>query len=238
MSAVKKIKRGSEITWAAVCRENTGTHPMDSGGDNGRHWQRKLPRTAVRLELTKHGVLAYISLSYFLDLHFEIDQELTAWLRGEDASNYREYADALADRLDMTVQGSDYTYNHENDLDQNFQWSVVAPAGEDWVYGGDSTLFIIETHNGADARGGFSSPVVCRLKSDVFPDVVAGVNVAQDGGEERGEEYAIGYSRDPMYHFNQDVERVLKSTVKGDSFVAIMKSGERFHCSVYFDGYL
>jgi len=49
--------------------------------------------------------------------------------------------------------GSFYTYNHENDFSQD--WMLDKCFSSDWgLYG------IVRTHNGCDARGGYSSPAV------------------------------------------------------------------------------
>lgn len=50
-----------------------------------------------------------------------------------------------------------YTYNHDNDLSQDIHVDVEL---ED-SYG--DTYVILRTHNGADARGGFSEPVVAQV---------------------------------------------------------------------------
>jgi hypothetical protein len=51
--------------------------------------------------------------------------------------------------------GGQYTYNCENDMSQDFQFDTLS---DDY---GD-TYVILQTHNGCDARGGMSTPVVAR----------------------------------------------------------------------------
>lgn len=51
---------------------------------------------------------------------------------------------------------SGYTYNDENILSQDFVYDVMGG----WVF--------IQSHNGCDARGGFSWPHLFQLKDDVF----------------------------------------------------------------------
>jgi hypothetical protein len=50
-----------------------------------------------------------------------------------------------------------YTYSHDNDLDQDF--TVDVWFGEEY----EDEYVILRTHNGADARGGFSEPVVAKI---------------------------------------------------------------------------
>lgn len=63
------------------------------------------------------------------------------------SSKYHESYDFSGEK------GSDYTYNQENILSQDFIY----------YYFGD--VVFIRTHNGADARGGFTGPVIFRQKS-------------------------------------------------------------------------
>lgn len=66
---------------------------------------------------------------------------------------------------------SGYTYNHDNDFSQDFVYQLIAPesGSRNDLY--DTELCIIQTHNGCDARGGFSSPRVATVKDiDYFFD--------------------------------------------------------------------
>lgn len=49
-----------------------------------------------------------------------------------------------------------YTYNQENDFDQD--WMIDA-----WIEVDGSACAVIRTHNGCDARGGYSSPVIAAV---------------------------------------------------------------------------
>jgi hypothetical protein len=54
-----------------------------------------------------------------------------------------------------------YTYNEDNDLSQDFVYYSLGDIVE-------SEYVIIRSHNGCDARGGFSSPVVAEVKGDAY----------------------------------------------------------------------
>lgn len=60
----------------------------------------------------------------------------------------------LITSTEMEPQG--YTYNEENCLDQDFIFKV-------FTFNGDQFVFI-QTHNGCDARGGFSSPKIFEIE--------------------------------------------------------------------------
>ena len=224
--------KNTVINFKSLVRQNTGIHMMDSGGDNGRHWQQPLPTAPITVAIGyNNGLDVSISTAAFLTEHLEIDQKLTKWLRKQAASNYTEYADALAEKLGLTVLCSDNTYNSENDLDQNFQFSAVGPKDASWFYEGSDCYLIVETHNGADIRGGYSAPVVCKIKSDSFLDWNCGAvftSYAEAAGNtldaiEQSEQFAIGYHNNPIYHLNDEIAEVL--TVIGTDFVAKLKNG-------------
>jgi hypothetical protein len=235
--------KNTTINFKSLVRQNTGKHMMDSGGDNGRHWQQPIPKQPVTV--TKgynNGLDVSISTADFLEAHLEIDVKLTKWLRKQDANNYSEYAEALAEKLQLTVLCSDNTYNSENDLDQNFQFSAIGPKGADWFYESDGCYIIVETHNGADIRGGYSDPVVCKLKSDQFLDWNCGAvftkytdadGIAHDAYE-MGEQYSIGYQSAPIYHLNEAIAEVIE--VSGIDFKVKLKNGATVKGYIYAHG--
>jgi len=66
--------------------------------------------------------------------------------------------------LEATDDGTFYTYNHENDLSQDFSADLFF---REKGCGGDiynNQYVVLRTHNGADARGGLSSPVVAAIR--------------------------------------------------------------------------
>lgn len=252
MSAVKKAK-ASELTWADIVRQPTGMALCDSGGTSGRHWQRPLPADGIKLESYSSEkykeILAYIPLHSFLLEHFEIDQKLTRWLRREcdkqSRYGYSEYAEMLATKLDLEVLTSNYTYNWENDLSQDFQFSVVGPAGADWVHSNECYL-VIESHNGADARGGFSDPIVAKPSDPAsWLDVVCGVEfhngtdangatMERDALQALDERLQVGYTSCPASAFNKEIGEIHSVDEKGNKFDVTLKSGERVQGSYYY----
>ena len=227
------MAKNTAINFESLVRQNTGTHFLDSGGENGRHWQQPLPTAPITVAIGYKGESLEVSISTaaFLNEHLEIDQKLTRWLRKQDASNYTEYADALAEKLQLTVLCSENTYNHETDFDQTFQFSVIGPKGAEWIYDDDCYL-IVETHNGADVRGGYSDPVVCKLKGDSrFLDWNCGATFTEyttaEGEtldpQEHDERYQIGYTANPIDSLNDSIADVL--SVDGVTFKARLKDG-------------
>ena len=60
------------LNFNSLVRQNTGTHFLDSGGDNGRHWQSKPVKKSAWLSFSNYRdnefeVSATISTAAFLD---------------------------------------------------------------------------------------------------------------------------------------------------------------------------
>jgi hypothetical protein len=89
-----------------------------------------------------------------------------------------------------------YTYNHENSLDQDYM--VVLRLRDDY---GDEYA-VIRTHNGCDARSGYSNPVVA-MPNDDYPSE----------GDLQLDVYCVECSAswDSMYWWAEDVEKNLPS---------------------------
>ncbi len=242
-AATATKKKSTKLTWAEVARQPTGRAMCDSGDFYGRHWERPLPQDGIKIshyESSKE-LMPSIPLHRFLDEHFEIDHKLTRWLRREcekqSRYGYQEYAELLAEKLGLAHLAGDYTYNWENDLSQDFQFTVVGPSGADWVWS-DECYLIIQTHNGCDARGGFSDPVVCKASEPgAWLDVVCGVWL-DEGTDADGtvldrealqaldEEWQIGYTSAPASRFNGEIAEVISCDETGNKFTVRLKSGE------------
>lgn len=175
--------------------ENTGIAMMDSGGANGRMWQRNQMRAAAHgqtvLEMFQAQSTAWwdgygVTISAFhwmterLDFAPELQRRLDRWINlgwiearhPERGSRYAdgpftnspatidEWLDKQIGRRKPWVEphsefgGWTNTYNHENLLSQDLQFRLFATTDEHPL-GADSYV-AMSTHNGADARGGYS----------------------------------------------------------------------------------
>jgi hypothetical protein len=224
---------------------------MDSGGLNGRHWQRPLQSPPIKLwgDIERKELYAAIALHHFLKEHFEIDQSLTRWIRRESQKqgkcSYQEYAELLAEHLGLDHLSGDYTYNWENDLSQDFQFTVVGPKGVDWIYN-EACYLIIESHNGADARGGFSDPVVCKpLDPESWLDVVCGISftagktatgasLTDEALQELDESFQVGYTSSPSHEFSKQIATIHSFSDKENKFEVTLVTGERVSGCFYF----
>jgi hypothetical protein len=145
--------------------ENTGVHFMDSGGESGRVWQRNQKydvRNHPEFEFDTDSIR--INTYHWLDERVEyapwLDPGLQEYMSKNDAWTYldaRNWVEEIGGKLDSEVC---YTYNHENQLSQDIQFSLFRL--------GAGSYCILQSHNGADARGGMSIPRVFKVKLTVF----------------------------------------------------------------------
>lgn len=166
---------------------NTGKHFLDSGGDNGRMWQRNQVKDKL-LESTnkswddtpavsidgRWGIEVTISLYHFLNHYLTYEPDITEKLLRYieehdyyDMEGMEEFAKDYEAGTAKSWLGGDIqagnTYNDASLLSQVFQYV-------DWVEPNTEQAFIaIQIHNGADVRGGYTRPVVFSYKEwDVY----------------------------------------------------------------------
>ena len=162
---------------AAMLKENTGTHMLDSGFGNGRHWQQNAARNfEAEPEGAIHCSGRWGELWVTANLYHYATQKLRfapTWQARfeaycEKADNERRstpwlelmggFFDQLAEEGHKvtTPYGGDEgamcvnSYNEENCLSQNVQLYVAEVDGEE--------LYLVQVHGGADIRGGYTAP--------------------------------------------------------------------------------
>lgn len=141
--------------------ENTGAHILDSGGAYGRAWEKNRKIVDFRSQkIHQHEDYITKSLFNFLNEHLTYDSKLDKKFH-EFANNktnkdkpWSECIELFKEKYnekDGYISGiGGYTYNEETALNQDFVYEVLQIDGEYY--------YIIQTHNGCDARGGFSTP--------------------------------------------------------------------------------
>lgn len=150
-----------------MLRENTGSHFLDSGGIYGYQYNRPI-RKATFYPATYGRVTEWhlINTAHWLTANLDYDAILTRSLKHLGLSpefKHEPWEDCMqewVERNGYKVVAHGYTYNDENNLDRDFAWWTIETPG-DW-----ENRVIIRSHNGCDARGGFSSPRVFRPLED------------------------------------------------------------------------
>ena len=151
--------------------ENTGAHPLDSGGIYGRHWERNRAirdfRETPEVYVSEDGVL--INVFHYLTCYLERDElseelEKQLYEFAEEPENrdlswfyvMEGFADQLED-LGWIVHPPFNTYNSDNFLSQVLQGIVVETPDREEYY------IILQIHNGCDVRGGYTKPRIFKL---------------------------------------------------------------------------
>lgn len=191
--------------------ENTGTHILDSGGAYGRHWERNQGvdwDNTPRFTVDEYGVT--INIYHFLNDNLVFSEDMDSAWRAWDSEHpdgyywqlMQEWVDEIGGDADPIKYclGEFNTYNWENDLSQVLQGVV-------FNYG-DSTYVILQVHQGADVRGGYTAPRVFEVVGEAFPYLSTWYLECENGcvvtGGSAGEIYIDGsYSRDTWNTLNE-----------------------------------
>jgi len=148
--------------------ENTGTHFLDSGGKENRNWQRNQLKTIEDFESQKEEVYEFdfkdgeisrtVSIFHFLTNNLELDSICDEFNEIQKENNDWDFCDAYGvsqnafDHIEafweVNILRNWNTYNGDSDLSQILQGADVEINDEQYV--------LIQIHNGADARGGYT----------------------------------------------------------------------------------
>jgi len=185
---------------------NTGINMLDSGGDNGRKWQRNADKTItdfnsepeVSVDLDdwyfKHNtdtsdLVPTVSTWHHMNNNLELDglcDEFNAipcdnWDSGQAYGLSLAGADFLNSRGFKILEPWN-SYNYESNLDYVLQGANVIP--EDSSNFEFPEYILIQVHLGADVRGGYTDAKLYKVSNEYFntnPEVygtIDGVNVS------------------------------------------------------------
>ena len=165
--------------------EPTGTHMLDSGGDDDRHWQRNQKMSLEDFENEKeyeffdtdtdypycekslfHHLVESCEFAERENMTFEnwIDEDKFNFIdnplgRGHDLESIEEY---MTERFGQEAECIN-SYNGDCDLSQTIQFVCV---GEFPV----NDMIALSIHNGCDVRGGYTDYKFFRIDWDMLLD--------------------------------------------------------------------
>lgn len=145
----------------AMLTENTGKHFGDSGGNNGRMWQRNqgknfLAEPRVTIESDDQTVSTFHYLSEILDTD-QFSDKVNAFLKRQrkntdiDAHWVQDCFRLLMQKYEDAIISTGTvvnTYNHENNLSQILLFITFNYDGNKYA--------LLQIHGGADVRGGYT----------------------------------------------------------------------------------
>lgn len=160
--------------------ECTGKHMCDSGFDSGRHWQRNQKKTIEDFQnepeehIYKEGDYIYRDLSvfhYLSELQLDnicnefnkINTNCQDWDATTNDDNFiygvcSEAWHELTEFNDVTIKTTWNTCNGESDLTQCLQGSNITINDDEYI--------LLQIHNGADVRGGYTDAKLFKLNYD------------------------------------------------------------------------
>lgn len=163
----------------SMLTENTGKHFLDSGGTDGRMWQRNQGKTIEDFENEpeelyqfdhKYGdIVRTVSVFHYLTNNLELDDICDEFNRLQDESDNwegdceaygvsSEASDYLDSLEDVDIQRTWNTYNGESDLSQVLQGANIEIDGESYI--------LVQVHGGADVRGGYTDAKLFKMEEE------------------------------------------------------------------------
>jgi hypothetical protein len=150
--------------------QNTGIHFLDSGGAYNRGWQRNQKKTiqdfmnedeeSYQFDFKYNEIYRNVSVFHYLS-GLDLDEVCEKFNRRQGADwdgNVGQLDDTygvsnrasewLQSNYEVEVEYTFNTYNGDSDLSQILQGSRLQIDGD--------TYYLIQIHNGADARGGYT----------------------------------------------------------------------------------
>ena len=164
---------------------NTGKHILDSGGGEGRNWQRNQRKTIedfnnepeekfsfdakykeIYREVSLFHYLSELDLNYICNEFNAINRNADNWESEATNVDFATFygvsreAESYLNTFEIENFRSWNTYNGNSDLSQVLQGATIEIEGE--IY------FLIQIHGGADVRGGYTDAYL--FKSSDFND--------------------------------------------------------------------
>jgi len=177
------MSRTNEIIYEMLT-ESTGKHMLDSGQDDGRHWQRNQKKSLKDFEneprlilLDQDSNYPYYEKSTFhhladsciylpnenADLVEWIEQDQYHWAdnpEGRSLDCMSDIEEYMSERYNLDTHIIN-TCNHECSLTQTLQFIEL---GDTY----DSNIIALSVHNGADVRGGYTDYKIFEIETDLF----------------------------------------------------------------------
>jgi hypothetical protein len=177
---------------ASMLKENTGRSILDSGGENGRHWQRNQARifdteSSYKLEIDRYGIEYTKNIYHFLTENLEYNARLTNNFNSFSAKldKYTSWFECLNQWLDLKIKKGVITctsfygetaINKNDSSDKIFchytynEENCLSQDFQYYLFGTEDNQEIIALmiHGGCDARGGFTAPKFFNVKEDSF----------------------------------------------------------------------
>jgi len=164
---------------AAMLTENTGTHMLDSGGANGRAWQRNQgmtvekfksqPSAYVEITLRDWNGETIVDMMPCVDVFHLLTSGALELNKLCDEFNAMPVDDWHGDYYGVSVNGQEWLdrqgFEAKGDGFNTYNWSAnhsQTLQGQELELDGDNYI-LIQIHGGADVRGGYTDAKLFKL---------------------------------------------------------------------------
>jgi hypothetical protein len=216
----------------SMLKTNTGINCMDSGGDNGRMWQRNAIKSLVDFKTEPEALLKFDG---YLDVTFSVFHHLTKTL---ELDNYCQRFNKLkcanwdgeyygtSDLQCMWLQNNEFEVDKHRDSFNTYNWdsNFSQVLQGTFLKNGIDSYVLLQVHQGADVRGGYTNAKLFKCDSDYFLCEMAffGLSDTESLDYNSGGDVAI-YNRetgDSEYLDNAGIDALCTKydgkTIKGD----------------------
>lgn len=156
--------------------ENTGTHFLDSGMKDSRHWQQNQKKTLEDFKNepyctidSKYGdssISLFHYMNQYLDFHEELTNTFEEFAKGFPEEPWLTVIEEWLDVLGVDGEGEFYSDARWGFNTCNFDLWWVNQTLQGTFFGMNGREYLItQVHGGADVRGGYTKPKVFSLKS-------------------------------------------------------------------------
>ena len=172
----------TQIIIHKMLKESTGINCMDSGGDNGRSWQKNQKvfdfrrQDDINYNIENGYLYASNNIFHFLTNALEYEESMTDIFNDhKDDHDIEDITDILNDHYndldfeefhEFKLKGKSFnSYNWESNLSQVIRGQIFTEY-EDTQY--EENYIILQIHNGADVRGGYTDPKIFKVDLNVW----------------------------------------------------------------------
>jgi hypothetical protein len=176
---------------------STGIAMLDSGGDDGRMWQRnqkqyptvedikKEPEVDIDIEgfTDSKDLTPTVNVFHYLTNTLELDGLCDDFNKlpckdwdSEKAYGISEKQAQWLEAHGLTIKDTWNSYNYESNLSQVLQGANVSREGDALEY---PQYVLLQLHNGADVRGGYTDAKLFKVACEYFstnPDVYGSID--------------------------------------------------------------
>jgi len=166
--------------------ENTGTHFLDSGGDDGRMWQRNAKKTLDDFRSEPYATIdpkygdVSISAFHYLTERLEFAQGMTeqfeVFAKQYKDDSWREVMSLFVGFFGIDEQDRDSIEDQTWEFNTyNFDRFMVSQTLQGRFFSlGQTEYLLLQIHGGADVRGGYTAPKVFTVRADRYGFVLDG----------------------------------------------------------------